>query len=215
MRAVGARGCRGCSTCAIAARCSALGESCSASSAQRALPQWRGDTFLATHRRRRASDADGACSSSTPSTTTSSPRTLHAARRVLEAAGYRGRTSPGRRSARGALCCGRTYLADRPGRRGEATRRARLLEALLPVRRARRAGRRAGAVVPAHAARRVPGAWASASAARRRSRQRACCSRSSWRARTKAGRLDARRSSRCRRRPRCCTAIATRRRSAR
>ena len=84
------------------------------------------------------------------------PEVLHAARRVLTAAGHRVAVAWPDIGAR-ALCCGRTYPGDRPGREGEGRGQAGARGAL-SVRAARRAGDRAGAVVPVHAARRVPGA---------------------------------------------------------
>ena len=66
-----------------------------------------------------------------------------------------------RRERRRPLCCGRTYLAAGmvDEARAEARRAARRAAA---VRRARHRHRRPRAVVPADAARRDPGAWASA-----------------------------------------------------
>ncbi len=121
---------------------------------QRALPKWRSDTFLAT------TDVDAKDATVVIFADTFSnnfePEILHAARRVLEAAGHRVAVAWPTLGAR-SLCCGRTYLAtgqvDKA--RAEAAAAARGAVAL---RGPRRAGGRARAVVPVHLARRVPGA---------------------------------------------------------
>ena len=127
-----------------------------------------------------------------------------------------GRPSRRRRlaDARRARAVLRPHLSgDRPGRQGAGAKRERLLEALPPFVGARRAGGRPRAVVPVHLARRVPGAGPRRGGAQDGATTPSC-SRNSWRARRRrAGSRSI--SSRCRRRPRCCTAIATRRRSAR
>jgi FAD/FMN-containing dehydrogenase/Fe-S oxidoreductase len=95
---------------------------------QRALPKWRQDTFLATTDAG-SKDATVVIFADTFSNNFE-PEILHAARRVLEAAGYRVAVALPQSGTR-ALCCGRTYLAtgqvDKA--RGEAER---LLEALGP-----------------------------------------------------------------------------------
>ena len=93
----------------------------------------------------------------------SSRRTRDAALRVLRAAGFsrRRRRARAQRTRARPLCCGRTFLAH--GLVDEARREAqRMVDALAPHVRARRCDRRARAVVPAVAARRIPGAraWA-------------------------------------------------------
>jgi Fe-S oxidoreductase len=95
---------------------------------QRALPRWRRDTFLAT------TDADAKDATVVIFADTFSnnfePEILHAARRVLEAAGHRVAVALPQAGTR-ALCCGRTYLAT--GQVDRARREAeRLLEALSP-----------------------------------------------------------------------------------
>ncbi len=95
---------------------------------ERSLPRWRGDTFLAT------TDVDVADATVVIFADTFSnnfePEILHAARRVLTAAGHRVAVAwpmPGAR----ALCCGRTFLAT--GQVDKARDEAeRLLEALYP-----------------------------------------------------------------------------------
>ena len=122
---------------------------------QRALPKWRGDTFLPrpTSMQR---DATVVIFADTFSNNFE-PEILHAARRVLEAARPSRRGRLARHSARAR--CAAAAPISRPGRSTRhATRRERLLRGAGAVRGARRAGRRAGAVVPVHAARRVPGA---------------------------------------------------------
>ena len=94
----------------------------------RSLPQWRGDTFLST------TDVDAADATVVIFADTFSnnfePEILHAARRVLTAAGHRVAIAwPG--LGQRALCCGRTYLAT--GQVGKAKDEAkRLIEALYP-----------------------------------------------------------------------------------
>jgi Fe-S oxidoreductase len=95
---------------------------------QRALPKWRGDTFLT------ATDVDAADPTVVIFADTFSnnfePEILHAARRVLEAAGHRVAVAWPTIGAR-ALCCGRTFLAT--GQVDKARDEARrLLEALSP-----------------------------------------------------------------------------------
>ncbi len=95
---------------------------------QRRLPRWRSDTFLAT------TDVDAAEATVVIFADTFSnnfePHVLHAARRVLEAAGHRVAVAwPGIGAP--ALCCGRTYLATGQVERAR-DEAARLLEALSP-----------------------------------------------------------------------------------
>jgi Fe-S oxidoreductase len=95
---------------------------------QRRLPQWRRDTFLAT------TDVDQSDATVVIFADTFSnnfePHVLHAARRVLEAAGHRVAVAwPDLGSP--ALCCGRTYLATGQVDKAKAEAR-RLLQALLP-----------------------------------------------------------------------------------
>jgi FAD/FMN-containing dehydrogenase/Fe-S oxidoreductase len=94
----------------------------------RLLPRWRRDTFLAT------TEADAADATVVIFADTFSnnfePEILHAARRVLTAAGHRVAVAWPNLGAP-ALCCGRTYLAT--GQVDKAKREAgRLLEALSP-----------------------------------------------------------------------------------
>ena len=95
---------------------------------RRALPKWRGDTFLTT------TDVDAEDATVVIFADTFSnnfePEVLHAARRVLEAAGHRVAVAWPTIGAR-ALCCGRTYLAT--GQIDKAKDEAeRLIEALEP-----------------------------------------------------------------------------------
>jgi FAD/FMN-containing dehydrogenase/Fe-S oxidoreductase len=95
---------------------------------QRSLPRWRRDTFLA------ATDVDAVDATVVIFADTFSnnfePTILHAARRVLEAAGHRVAIAWPELGSR-ALCCGRTYLAT--GQVDKARDEARrLLEALSP-----------------------------------------------------------------------------------
>ena len=95
---------------------------------QRQLPQWRGDTFLST------TDVDDSDATVVIFADTFSnnfePEILHAARRVLTAAGHRVAVAWPTLGAP-ALCCGRTYLATGQveAARGEALR---TLNALRP-----------------------------------------------------------------------------------
>ena len=95
---------------------------------QRRLPQWRSDTFLAT------TDVDQVDATVVIFADTFSnnfePHVLHAARRVLQAAGHRVAVAwPNIGSP--ALCCGRTYLATGQIEKAKSEAR-RLLQALLP-----------------------------------------------------------------------------------
>jgi FAD/FMN-containing dehydrogenase/Fe-S oxidoreductase len=95
---------------------------------QRALPKWRGDTFLSTT----GVDADEATVVIFADTFSNNfePEILHAARRVLEAAGHRVAVAWPDLGSR-PLCCGRTYLAT--GQVDKAKEEAyRVLEALYP-----------------------------------------------------------------------------------
>jgi FAD/FMN-containing dehydrogenase/Fe-S oxidoreductase len=95
---------------------------------QRKLPKWRGDTFLTTT----GVDAANATVVIFADTFSNNfePEILHAARRVLEAAGHRVAVAWPDIGSR-ALCCGRTYLAT--GQVAKARDEAeRLLEALAP-----------------------------------------------------------------------------------
>jgi FAD/FMN-containing dehydrogenase/Fe-S oxidoreductase len=115
-----------------------LSESWFGLSARRTLPKWRSDTFLRTHR---VSVPTG---DATPLATSEKAvvlladtfnnyfdaENLHAAARVLHAAGYRVHIAKPIQGAR-PLCCGRTFLAvgDVDGARAEARR---TIDALLP-----------------------------------------------------------------------------------
>jgi FAD/FMN-containing dehydrogenase/Fe-S oxidoreductase len=95
---------------------------------QRALPKWRGDTFLATT----GVDAEDATVVIFADTFSNNfePEVLHAARRVLEAAGHRVAVAWPDIGSR-ALCCGRTFLAT--GQVQKARDEAyRVMEALYP-----------------------------------------------------------------------------------
>jgi len=95
---------------------------------KRALPKWRGDTFLATTEPDEV-DATVVIFADTFSNNFE-PEILHAARRVLTAAGHRVAVAWPTIGAR-ALCCGRTYLAT--GQVAKARQEAeRLIEALVP-----------------------------------------------------------------------------------
>jgi len=95
---------------------------------QRRLPRWRGDTFLAT------TDVDERDATVVIFADTFSnnfePHVLHAARRVLTAAGHRVAVAWPDLGAP-ALCCGRTYLATGQVERAKAEA-TRLLRSLLP-----------------------------------------------------------------------------------
>ncbi|WP_421997703.1 FAD-binding and (Fe-S)-binding domain-containing protein [Reyranella sp.] len=95
---------------------------------QRRLPQWRRDTFLATTGVDQA-DATVVIFADTFSNNFE-PQVLHAARRVLEAAGHRVAVAWPDLGAP-ALCCGRTYLATGQVDRAREEAR-RLLRALSP-----------------------------------------------------------------------------------
>ncbi|HTR88091.1 MAG TPA: FAD-linked oxidase C-terminal domain-containing protein [Reyranella sp.] len=95
---------------------------------ERSLPKWRGDTFLTTT----DVDAEDATVVIFADTFANNfePEILHAARRVLEAAGHKVAVAWPNLGSR-ALCCGRTYLAT--GQVDKAREEAeRLLEALSP-----------------------------------------------------------------------------------
>jgi Fe-S oxidoreductase len=104
-------------------------------SAQRTLPRWRGDTFLASAAARAAVDdnADVVLLVDTFSNY-HEPENAHAALRVLKAAGYRvavARAGRGDDEPARPLCCGRTYLSA--GLVDEAKREAlRMVHALAP-----------------------------------------------------------------------------------
>ena len=95
---------------------------------QRALPKWRGDTFLATTETDEA-EATVVIFADTFSNNFE-PEILHAARRVLKAAGHRVAVAWPTLGAP-ALCCGRTYLATGQVDKARAEAR-RLLQALSP-----------------------------------------------------------------------------------
>ena len=130
------------------------------------LPRWRRDTFqaaaptlalatrdhvLAAARWRAMSPARRWCSSSTPSTATSRPKTPSTRVRVLQAAGYAVHVAT--RPDGGALCCGRTLLAAGLADAGQGTR-ARAARRAAAAGRRRAEHRRPGAFVPADDARR-------------------------------------------------------------
>jgi Fe-S oxidoreductase len=112
-----------------------LSERIAGLSAQRTLPQWRGDTFL-TSKAAQAAAADRPDVVLLVDTFNNyhEPENAHAALRVLQAAGYR--VAVARAGAEDAernrpLCCGRTYLGA--GLVDEAKREARrMIEALAP-----------------------------------------------------------------------------------
>jgi Fe-S oxidoreductase len=95
---------------------------------QRSLPKWRSDTFLAT------TDVDQRDATVVIFADTFSnnfePHVLHAARRVLAAAGHRVAVAWPTLGAP-ALCCGRTYLATGQVEKAKGEAR-RLLQALMP-----------------------------------------------------------------------------------
>jgi len=95
---------------------------------ERSLPKWRGDTFLS------ATDVDERDATVVIFADTFSnnfePHVLHAARRVLQAAGHRIAVAWPTLGAP-ALCCGRTYLATGQVEKAKAEA-ARLLQALMP-----------------------------------------------------------------------------------
>jgi Fe-S oxidoreductase len=95
---------------------------------KRALPKWRGDTFLSTT----GVDAEAATVVIFADTFSNNfePEILHAARRVLEAAGHRVAVAWPDLGSR-PLCCGRTYLATARSTR-HARRRAADRGAAIP-----------------------------------------------------------------------------------
>jgi Fe-S oxidoreductase len=112
-----------------------LSERIAGLSAQRALPQWRSDTFLSSKAARAATvDAPDVVLLVDTFNNYHEPENAHAALRVLQAAGYR--VAVARAAASDAerdrpLCCGRTYLGA--GLVDEAKREARrMVEALAP-----------------------------------------------------------------------------------
>jgi Fe-S oxidoreductase len=112
-----------------------LSERIAGLSAQRTLPQWRGDPFLSS-RAARAADAAQPDVVLLVDTFNNyhEPENAHAALRVLQAAGYRvavARASANDADGNRPLCCGRTYLGA--GLVDEAKREARrMVEALAP-----------------------------------------------------------------------------------
>jgi FAD/FMN-containing dehydrogenase/Fe-S oxidoreductase len=113
-----------------------LSERIAGLSAQRTLPQWRGDTFLTSKAAQAAAVVDRADVVLLVDTFNNyhEPENAHAALRVLQAAGYRVAVArPGASDAERdrPLCCGRTYLGA--GLVDEAKREARrMVEALAP-----------------------------------------------------------------------------------
>ena len=112
-----------------------LSERIAGLSAQRTLPQWRGDTFLSSQAAKAATvDAPDVVLLVDTFNNYHEPENAHAALRVLQAAGYR--VAVARAAANDAerdrpLCCGRTYLGA--GLVDEAKREARrMVEALAP-----------------------------------------------------------------------------------
>jgi Fe-S oxidoreductase len=95
---------------------------------QRRLPAWRSDTFLSTTE---VDDRDATVVIFADTFSNNfEPEILHAARRVLEAAGHRVAIAWPTLGAP-ALCCGRTYLATGHVEKAKAEAR-RLLMALMP-----------------------------------------------------------------------------------
>jgi len=112
-----------------------LSERIAGLSAQRRLPRWRSDTFLASAAARAACDASPEVVLLVDTFSNyHEPENAHAALRVLTAAGYRvavARASRTDEAPARPLCCGRTYLAS--GLVDEARREARrMVEALAP-----------------------------------------------------------------------------------
>ncbi len=94
----------------------ALSEKLIGLSAKRTLPQWRSDTFFATHAPGPASGRDGASGNEVVLLVDTfnnyfESENAHAAFAVLEAAGYRVHLPRAADSPR-PLCCGRTFLAS-------------------------------------------------------------------------------------------------------
>ncbi len=112
-----------------------LSERIAGLSAQRTLPQWRGDTFLSSKAAQAAAvDAPDVVLLVDTFNNYHEPENAHAALRVLQAAGYRvavARAAAGDAERDRPLCCGRTYLGA--GLVDEAKREARrMVEALAP-----------------------------------------------------------------------------------
>ena len=130
-------------TCAIACPAArALGRAADRLRARaarcRACAATRSFAIVATRAPARRRARATSCCSSTRSTTTSSPRTRAPRARVLEAAGYARRASRRAEDDARPLCCGRTFLAARAGRRGAGAKRGASLDALAPYVAARR-----------------------------------------------------------------------------
>jgi len=112
-----------------------LSERIAGLSAQRTLPQWRGDTFLSSKAAKAAAvDAPDVVLLVDTFNNYHEPQNAHAALRVLQAAGYRvavARAAAGDAERDRPLCCGRTYLGA--GLVDAAKREARrMVEALAP-----------------------------------------------------------------------------------
>ena len=112
-----------------------LSERIAGLSAQRTLPQWRGDTFLSSQASQAAAaDAPDVVLLVDTFNNYHEPENAHAALRVLQAAGYRvavARAAAGDAERDRPLCCGRTYLGA--GLVDEAKREARrMVDALAP-----------------------------------------------------------------------------------
>jgi len=101
-------------------------------SAQRSLPRWRGDPFLASLPRSPAPERGDVVLFVDTFNNYFEPENAHAALRVLRSAGYAVEIARPRAANARPLCCGRTYLAS--GLVDEARREAqRVLEALAPA----------------------------------------------------------------------------------
>ncbi len=173
---------------------------------QRRLPQWRNDTFLATTE---VDDRDATVVIFADTFSDNfEPEILHAARQVLTAAGHKVAVAWPTLGAP-ALCCGRTYLSTGQVERARAEAR-RLLNALRPfaIKGVPIIGLEPSCLFT------LRDEFLAMNSARtpRPSPTMPCCSRNSWRARRGRGAWRST-SCRCRRRRRCCTAIATRRHS--
>ena len=121
------RACPGSPTCAIASPgCARLGERRLGIAAQRSLPRMARATRSCADAPRRAWRPADVVLFVDTFTNYFEPENAHAALAVLSAAGYRvaiARAGDRRRRAQRPLCCGRTYLARRHGRRGARAKR--------------------------------------------------------------------------------------------
>ena len=191
----------------------AVGERTLGFSARRPLPRWHREASIVRgpNGLRPGGDGRDVVLFADTFTTWFEPDNARAAVAVLEAAGLPGARARAHPIGDGAVL--RPDFLSRGARGRGAARDAGNARGIAPLRRARRARGRPGALVPAHHARRVHRAAARA-ARPTRSRRRRCCSRSSCGASTRPDDCACR-CARTGRGGRWCTATAIKRRSAR